>query len=150
MAIPDSLCEHKAQILLDAAASALMHKELDINVISHELDEVKNALTLARHERDELQAELDGMAAGARLNSPEDTDRWDFKPSEYINAARQLSIDMDAWIDDIIDRVNSVRRLNDINGETVKAHLEPFINIVHNWKTRIDAIINPESIQEDN
>ena len=130
-----NVCPHEAGTIIEVLAQRLHGNDAT-------LEEYNEYVTRVIKERDELQAELDGMSAGARLDSGMTAAQW-------RSTAMALSGEYDTWIKAIEARLNAVDTLNSIDGETVRTNLTPFINTVRGWMNSIDATINNSS-QEDN
>ena len=98
-------------------------------------------------ERNDLQAEIDGMNAGAtqQLEHPSSG----MTAAEWRATAVTLNGEFVEWIRAIEARLNAVDTLNSIDGETVRTNLTPFINTVRGWMNSINETINNSS-QEDN
>ena len=128
------ICPHEAgtiiTLLTEELTTLRMNRVMDLQAIEKVIEE-----------RNDLQAEIDGMNAGANL-SGETVTQW-----RAIAIATSRSID--DWLMAIEARLDAVDTLNSIDGETVRANLTPFINTIRGLMNTIDAHINNSS-QEDN
>ena len=136
-----NVCPHEAGTIITILTERLYSMQMNS-------EEYTEYIALITKERDELQAELDGMSAGARVDQIMDSSSG-MTAAQWRATALSLSGAMNTWIADIEARLNAVDRLNSIDGETVRANLIPFINTVKAWETSIEATINISS-QEDN
>ena len=135
-----NVCPHEAGTIITILTERLYSMQMNS-------EEYTEYIALITKERDELQAELDGMNAGATLQVEHTSSNR--TAAQWRDTALALSGAMNTWIADIEARLNAVDRLNSIDGETVRANLIPFINTVKAWETSIEATINISS-QEDN
>ena len=94
-----------------------------------------------------LEAEIDGMNAGANLQLEHTSSGM--TAAEWRATAVTLNGEFVEWIRAIEARLNAVDTLNSIDGETVRTNLTPFINTVRGWMNSINETINNSS-QEDN
>lgn len=127
------LCQHQSKLLIEMLIGEVQH-------LKSEHEDMANMAIQNLERANDLQAELDGMQAGANL---------DIRPySNWKSGAKALTEAMSTWIQDIEARLNEVDTLNSIDGETVRTNLTPFINTVRGWKDSIDGNIinNNESL----
>ena len=135
-----NVCPHEAGTIITVLTERLYSMQINS-------EEFTEYIAIVTKERDELQAEIDGMNAGATMQVEHTSSGM--TAAQWRSTAMALSGEYDPWIKAIEARLNAVDTLNSIDGETVRTNLTPFINTVRGWMNSIDATINNSS-QEDN
>lgn len=129
------LCQHQSKLLIEMLIGEVQH-------LKSEHEDMAEIAIKNLDRANDLQAELDGMQAGARVDQIIDSSSG-MTADEWRDKAMTLSRGINTWVADIEARLNAIDTLNSIDGETVRTNLIPFINTVKSWETFIDDITNP-------
>ena len=132
------ICQHQAKLLIETLLGEVQH-------LKSEHEDMAEIAIKNLDRANDLQAELDGMQAGARVDQIMDSSSG-MTADEWKTKAMTLSRGINTWVADIEARLNAIEHLGSIDGETVRTNLIPFINTVKSWETFIDDITNPNGI----
>ena len=128
------LCQHQSKLLIEMLLGEIQH-------LKSEHEDMSNIAIQNLDRANDLQAELDGMQAGARVDQIMDSSSG-MNADEWRAAAVSLNGQFVEWIQAIEARLNAVDTLGSIDGETVRANLTPFINTVRGWMNSVNETIN--------
>jgi HPt (histidine-containing phosphotransfer) domain-containing protein len=137
------ICPHEASTLVTTLVQRCSSLE-------QMLDSAKELHEEVIEDHDQLQAELDGMNAGAQLDNyvEEAAQGVNALLPQFTTLASNLAEEMRNWESELSALLRSHADIGSVDIHMVSTHLEPFAARVANWRNSIETIINNAATQE--